>query len=86
MYQSSYPVTGLLSPVALMPTCFHCKRESSRAHYDRTVHNITPLYGPWSGWRMVGRELVSPDRDRITPERLRGLLLRAKIEATAPHP
>ncbi|NLC36801.1 MAG: hypothetical protein GX772_10235 [Alcaligenaceae bacterium] len=58
-----------------MPTCFHCNRESSDAHYDRTVHNVTPLYGPWAGWRMAGRVLISPDRDRISPERLRGLLV-----------
>lgn len=63
-----------------MPACFHCKRESSRAHYDRTVYNITPLYGPWSGWRMAGRVLVSPDGDRITPERLRGLMFRETNE------
>lgn len=58
-----------------MPTCFHCNRESSDAHYDRIVHNVTPLYGPWAGWRMAGRVLISPDRDRISPERLRGLLV-----------
>lgn len=57
-----------------MPRCFHCKAETSRSHYDRTVHNLTPLYGPWSGWRMAGRVLVSPDGDRIAPERLRGIL------------
>lgn len=64
-----------------MPTCWHCKAESPAAHYDRVVHNITALHGPWSGWRMAGTALVSPDGDRITPERLRGLLFRAAAEA-----
>jgi hypothetical protein len=51
------------------------------AHYDRTVHNLTPLTGPWAGWRMAGRVLVSPDGDRIAPERLRGLMFREAMEA-----
>jgi len=40
----------------------------------RVVHNRMPLYGPWAGWRMAGRELVSPDGDRISPRRLLGIL------------
>ena len=64
-----------------MPTCRHCNRESDAAHYDRVVHNITPLHGPWSGWRMAGRDLVSPDGVRMTPERVRGYALRADLEA-----
>lgn len=34
------------------------------------------LIGEWYGWRLRGRHLVSPDGERITPERLRGLLWR----------
>lgn len=30
--------------------------------------------GHWLGWRLRGRFLISPDGDRITPERLRGFL------------
>lgn len=45
-------------------------------HYRRVVENHTPLHGPWEGWRMAGRDLVAPDRQRISPERLRGLLFR----------
>lgn len=41
---------------------------------ERSVYNKTPLYGQWAGWRMAGRCLVSPDGDRISPERLRGIL------------
>jgi hypothetical protein len=34
----------------------------------------------WVGWRLRGRYLVSPDRQRISPERLRGLLWRDELE------
>lgn len=36
----------------------------------------------WAGWSFSanGRHLVSPDRDRITPERLAGLLWRNSME------
>jgi hypothetical protein len=53
----------------------------ARAFHDRTAYNLTPLHGPWAGWRMAGRVLVSPDGDRIAPERLRGLMFRETMEA-----
>lgn len=34
----------------------------------------------WNGWRFAGRFLVSPDGDRMTPERLRGLCWRDQLE------
>ncbi len=39
----------------------------------RDTDHIDPG-GHWLGWKLRGRVLVSPDHDRITPERLRGLL------------
>ena len=51
------------------------------AHYRRIVENHVNLSGPWEGWRLAGRDLVSPDRKRISPERLRGLLFRQDSEA-----
>lgn len=59
-----------------MTCCHYCKAESTDAHYRRVVENHTALHGPWTGWRMAGRDLVAPDRQRISPERLRGLLFR----------
>lgn len=59
-----------------MIRCHHCQAESTEAHFRRVVENHTALYGPWAGWRMAGRDLVAPDRQRISPERLRGLLFR----------
>lgn len=46
------------------------------AQYALRVHNHTPLYGPWTGWRLAGRDLVDPDGTRFSPERLRGLAWR----------
>ncbi|HWK52871.1 MAG TPA: DUF3653 domain-containing protein [Hyphomicrobiales bacterium] len=41
---------------------------------------IHDFNGEWYGWRLRGRHLVSPDGDRMTPERLRGLLWRDRAE------
>lgn len=50
------------------------------AHYRRIVENHVDLSGPWAGWRLAGRDLVSPDRQRINPQRLMGLLFRQASE------
>lgn len=42
-------------------------------YYNLVVKNQTPLYGPWSGWRLAGRDLVAHDGTRFSTERLRGL-------------
>ena len=65
-----------------MTTCFHCKKEHPEGHYDWVVLNKTALHGPWAGWRMAGRFLVAPDKDRITPEWLRGIMWREANSAT----
>ncbi|MFC5578056.1 DUF3653 domain-containing protein [Lysobacter niabensis] len=36
--------------------------------------------GEWLGWRLRGRHLVSEDGQRMTVERLRGLLWRDEME------
>lgn len=52
------------------------------ALYEWRVYGNGYLFGRWwSGWRIADRELVSPDGQRISPERLRGLLFRAAGEA-----
>lgn len=52
------------------------------ALYEWRIYGNGPLHGRWwSGWRIAGRELVSPDGQRISPERLRGLLFRESSEA-----
>ena len=49
-------------------------------HIART-QGTTDLGGPWSGWRIAGRHLVTPDGVRMLPERLRGLAWRQDAEA-----
>ena len=34
----------------------------------------------WSGWKLRGRQMVSDDGQRMTIERLRGLMWRDKME------
>ena len=47
---------------------------TARRNSTSTVFNVTPLHGAWSGWRLAGRGLVSPECDQISGERLRGIL------------
>lgn len=49
-------------------------------HADHVLRNHVALYGPWKGWRLAGRELVAPSGERLTVERLRGLLWRQDAE------
>lgn len=63
-----------------MARCRHCETETPAEHFDRVVHNKTTLHGPWAGWRMAGNDLVSPDGDRVSPTRMRGILFRLQAE------
>ncbi|MGH8075961.1 MAG: DUF3653 domain-containing protein [Lysobacter sp.] len=38
------------------------------------------LGGRWTGWRLRGNYLVTPDGDRMTPERVTGLAWRDSLE------
>lgn len=46
----------------------------ARARYQEEILKHVDLRGEWQGWKFRGRDLVSPDGDRISPERLRGIL------------
>lgn len=63
-----------------MPRCPHCETETAAEHFDRVVHNKTPLHGPWAGWRMAGKDLVDPAGARISPTRMRGIMFRLDAE------
>src|SRR5690554_3425210 len=72
-----------------LPPCWHDNRQGppntcAAALYQQTVYNHHWLSAEWLGWRFAGRDLVSPEGDRITPERLRGLLWRQQAEVR-PH-
>jgi hypothetical protein len=62
-------------------TCFQCKTEHPDQHYERVVYNKHELHGPWAGWRMAGKDLVSPDGDRINPHRLAGFLWTERVKS-----
>lgn len=59
------------------PTC----EEAMQFMADALVYQRLDFTGPWHGWKMRGRDLVSPDGDRLSPERLRGLAWRQASEA-----
>ena len=50
------------------------------AHADRVLRNHVELSGSWGGWRLAGRDLVSPEGMRLSERRLRGLVWRAEAE------
>lgn len=58
-----------------------CPNACAAQVLDHVTRNHVRLYGPWSGWRLAGRDLVSPDGLRLPPERVRGLAWRAEQEA-----
>ena len=49
------------------------------AHYERVVHGHTDLRADWLGWKQRGRYLVAPDGQRISPERMRGIMWRLEV-------
>lgn len=57
-----------------------CPNRCAARYYDHHVHGLGPLRGPWTGWRLAGRNLVAPDGQRLSQERLRGLLWRVETE------
>lgn len=44
------------------------------------VEILTDIPADWRGFRFAGRYLVTPDGDRMTPQRLRGLAWRDAME------
>lgn len=57
-------------------------RNRLRSDAPTIVEILTDVPAPWAGWSFSGsgRHLVSPERHRITPERLAGLLWRDAME------
>lgn len=68
----------------MRPPCWpegqSCPNPCAGDLHRRLVDNHVDLTGPWAGWRLRGRDLVSPAGDRITPERMRGLMFRHQAE------
>jgi hypothetical protein len=51
-----------------------------RFMFDFLASSCIDLVGPWQGWKLRGRHLVSPAGDRLSPERLAGLAWRDAME------
>lgn len=49
----------------------HC----AKRRYDEQILGNIALFGDWSKWRFAGRDLVTPDGLRISPQRLRNILM-----------
>jgi hypothetical protein len=47
--------------------------------YAALVENRQDFGNEWQGWRMRGAYLISPDGDRVSARRLRGLLFAASL-------
>ena len=56
--------------------------DSDAAHfyYQAKVHNNIDLTRQWSGFKLRGRDLVAPDGQRITVQRINGILWRDEME------
>lgn len=67
-----------MQPPCVMPK--HPLNPCARRLYTEKVLGHVELAADWAGWRLRGRWLISPEGDRINPERLRGLLFREANE------
>jgi hypothetical protein len=52
----------------------HCVEKQ----FNEQILNHITLTAEWTGWKFKGKDLVSPDGLRISPERLRGILWHEK--------
>ena len=50
------------------------------AHAEHVLRNHVELHGPWAGWRLAGRDLVSPEGVRLSAGRLKGIVWREESE------
>lgn len=48
-----------------------CPNSCARDHARHVLDNHVQLHGPWAGWRLAGRDLVTPSGERIPERRLR---------------
>lgn len=68
----------------IRPPCWpngqQCPNGCAKAYYERVILNHTPLSGPWAGWKLAGRDLVSPKGIRVSPQRMEGLIWRQEAE------
>jgi hypothetical protein len=56
------------------------QEEAFKFMFNALVYQHMDMAGLWEGWKFRGKHFISPDGDRITPQRLRGLLWRDVME------
>lgn len=67
----------------MQPPCIMPRQpinDCARKLYAEKVLGHVDLSADWAGWRLRGRWLISPEGDRINPQRLRGILFRESNE------
>lgn len=47
-----------------------CPNNCAAQLHRRVIYNHTPLFGPWSGWKLAGARLVSPAGDWASPDQV----------------
>lgn len=57
-----------------------CPNDCAAKLLNREAYNHVDLTGPWVGWKLRGRDLVSPDGMRLSPERVAGIAWREHNE------
>lgn len=62
------------------PEATPCPNTCAAQVRDQITRNHVRLHGPWAGWRLAGRDLVSPEGVRLPERRLRGLVWRVEAE------
>jgi hypothetical protein len=66
------------------PPCWEegkpCPNACAEERTNLILRNHVYLHGPWAGWRLAGRDLVSPDGVRLNPGRVLGLAWREHSE------
>lgn len=65
------------------PPCWpegqRCPNDCAGQLHERVTYGTTPLHGHWTGWRIAGRFLIAPSRQRAAPELLAHLMFMASL-------
>jgi hypothetical protein len=56
-------------------------RAPATAPFFFQVYGSCDLCGPWAGWRIRGRDLITPTGERVNARRLAGLLFVEQLQA-----
>lgn len=60
-----------------------CPNNCAAAMHDRLIYGTCDLWGPWAGWRIRGRMLISPAGDRVSCGELAPAMMFARYRGKA---